>query len=324
MSAVLGIDPGYSSTRVGVFDGNGTAVCTVRSGDDPMEVGESLAGRPLSVVVVPGGPPAQAYPWHPRNIMAARAGSYCATKGIPCITALPASWVELNAKARLSGFRECDRRGNFYATPQMCAFEKAAKHLGVPANSANVITVYLGDEVSVSAHSGHEVVDTSDPVACEGPFGFTSAGTLPATSFVSYLTQAGVGRTSGAAEAVRSKLKTGSGVFSYAGVGDAEALAAALAAGHEGAARGVQGMAYQVAKEVGRQIAALRGKVDCVALCGPGASLDPLVSGIELRVRKWAALLVFAEDLVMPHLIGEGIRALSSNCSLSTPRRKES
>jgi butyrate kinase len=313
VKAVLALESGYLESRVGVSDGETASVQAVAPGDDPFRVGEVLARGVPALVAVPAGPDPQIYPWHPRNLAAVKAQAYCALRGIPCLVVGQGGPAELPSPARLSGRREYRRRGSFYDVPQTDALEQAVSSLGLDPAAASGITVYLGDEVSVSSHRGRSLVDTSNPAACEGPFGLTSAGTIPATAFVSYAASLGAGRIEGATERVKAKLKAGSGAYAYAGVESFAALASALEAGHDGAVRGVRGMSYQVAKEVGRQFGALQGKVDFVAICGPGASLPLLASGIEDRVSKWTTVLTFTEDLTMRRLFMEGIGALSPN-----------
>jgi len=343
MKTVLALDPGYLGTRTGICRSGppregcpGTAdpaglridVRMVPPGEDPFEPAEAALGSPPSIVAVPGGPlgpcrtraeretrPLNAelaeeaqrvYAWHPLNRAIAAAHRYCARRGVPGIVVRPMSSADLLPEARLSGHKECERRGDFYAVPQRAAFAKAADTLGIPRETARLIAVYLGEEVAVSSYVGGAVVDTSDPVACEGPFGFTSMGTPPATGFVSW-----AAAQKRPADDLRAELKERSGAFAYAGATDLDSLREALASGNEGAVRGIAGMAYQVSKEIGRQMAALRGTARCVALCGPGASLEPLVSDISRRVAKWCEVIVLREDLIMQSLVAEGILALS-------------
>lgn len=309
MSVILALDPGYLCTRIGVSGEGGRKVREVPSGVDPFAAGEALAGAPPSIVVLPGGPPAPEYEWHPRNVAIESARTYCAKKGIPCVIVQPdgpADLAGLPGNARLSGFPGCLRSPTFYGVPEADAFVRGAESVGVPSDKAGIVVVYLGEEVSVSARLGGKVVDSSDPAACEGPFGFASAGTPPSTAFVSYAASSGL-----PAGDLRDRLKRGSGAFAYAGVDSVESLIAALDDGNARASRGVDGMAYQVSKEIGRQIAALHGKADCVVMCGPGAAVGSLVKGIKDRVRKWAEVLVIEEDLVMPRLFLEGTKALS-------------
>jgi butyrate kinase len=127
------------------------------------------------------------YPWHPRNVAIARAKVYCQEKGIRLVVARPDGEAVLPARARLSGFPNCFREPTCYGIPEVLACATAARSIGVPPETARIVVAYLGEEVSVSARLGGTLVDSSDPVACEGPFGLTSCGTAPATAFVSYI-----------------------------------------------------------------------------------------------------------------------------------------
>lgn len=308
MNAVLALFAEYRTTSLGVAKDGETVTRLVPTDDDPFRRGEELAGDIPAVVVVPGG--TRDHPWHPASRLEADARRYCAEKGARVLVVESMSSVDLTSEARLSGYKGCERRGAYHAVPQKAAFEKAVDTLSLPLGEARVVTVYLGDEVSVSAHRGNRVIDTSDPVACEGPFGFTSAGTPPAVSFVSWVEARKGNRSPGAAFELRQILKEGSGAFALAGVNDLDELSEAVARGQEAALKAVSAMAYQIAKEIGRQIACLRGRVDAVALCGPGASLTPLLSGIIGRVGKWARAIAFQGDLAVPSLLREGIAAL--------------
>lgn len=296
MNEILAFDPGYQRTRIGVLRESGQVFHEATAHEDALEAGLSIVGGTPSAVVLPKGPPADVYPWHPRNALAASAKGYCRVTGIPCIVAGSGSDVPavLPPNARLSGFPGYERKATFYEIPERDACEAAARELGVPFERSRIVVTYMGDEVSVSARYGGSVVDSTDPAACEGPFGLTSCGTLPATAFVSYAASA---LQSGVSALELVKRMKSSGAISYADAGDA--------------AGALDAMAYQIAKEVGRQLAAFDGRLDCVVLCGPGASIRPLALGIEERVKKWARVLRFREDLIMPRLFLEGTKALS-------------
>lgn len=320
MSVILALFAGYSGTDIGVFDahaGSGkppdlTAIVRRRviAGEDPFLAGESLAGRVPAVVVVPGGP--NGAPWHPLSRLEDEARSYCGRRGVPAVVVHPMTPVVLQPEARLSGYKEYERKGMLYELPQRAAFSRAVETFGLERGRARIITVYLGDETSVAAHLGESVIDASDPVSCEGPFGFTSAGTLPATAFISFVSREGADRGPGEAALLRERLKSCSGALAYAGLSDIESFSEALTAGEEGAVTGASGIAYQVAKEIGRETAALKGRVDAVVLCGPGASLRELVSGVRDRVEKWTKVLAIEDDLTIPCLIAEGLSYLAT------------
>lgn len=307
MTAILALDPGYLRTRIGVVSEGSREVREVPAGADPFAAAEELAREQASVVVLPGGPRGELYPWHPRNVAIASAKAYCEKRGIPLVVARPDGEAVLPPRARLSGFPDCLREPTCYGIPEVLACETAARSIGVSPEAARIVVAYLGEEVSVSARVGGVLVDSSDPTTCEGPFGLTSCGTAPATAFITYVSSSGL-----PVPELRDRLKRRSGAFGLARVSSLAELCEELESGKAEAKIAVEAMAYQVAKEIGRQLSALSGKADCVCLCGAGTSISPLVRGIEDRVKKWAQLVILRDDLVMRALELEGWRALST------------
>jgi butyrate kinase len=341
MTLVLGIDPGFSEVRVAVLAPTGqVALQTLPPEVNPFRWFEGRYGSHPAIVVIAGGVYARCLPgvyrinermaedaarlicWHPRNRLTVDAFEYCRDRGIPGAAMEPMSSVTLSPEARLSGHPDWERPGIYYAFPERAAFFLACASTGMDPSRARGITVYLGDEVSVAAHHGATVVATQDPVFCEGPFGFTSVGTLPATSFVEWL-EAGE-EHDGPQGDTREGLKARSGVFAYAGVGTLAGLSRKLSGEDRDAVRAVMGMAYQVSKEIGRAVAALKGSAEAIVLTGPGVSLDLLVTGIEERVAKWSRVVRVQEDDCMRALVEEGRAALFSESLKPYPEEKRS
>jgi len=266
---------------------------------------EREAGIPPSLVAIPGGTykpsepgvylinekmaseASEIDPFHPRNRLTVLAYRYCSERRVPGIVVEPMNTGKLLLEAEVSGLAEHRRRGVYYALPQRHAWEDSCRKLGLPL-TARGITAYLGEESCVSSHIGDEVVDTSDPVLGEGPFGLTAAGTLPAGGFLAYLAER-------PGSELVSTLKTSAGAFGYAKTRTLPELELALSRGDEKAARAVSAMGYQVAKEIGRQAVALSGKVDIIVLCGAGVRLSALRNRIEELSRKWAEVTVYKE-----------------------------
>lgn len=339
MTEVLAIDPGFSEVRVAVLAPGGEAeLHTLRPSVDPFGWFEGRYGACPSGIVIAGGYYAPCSPgtypidermaedaarlagWHPRNRMTVRAFEYCRRHGIPGVAVDPMSSIVLPEEARFTGSTMVERRGIYYAFPERPAFVSACASLGLDPEVARGISAYLGDEVSVASHHGSRAMATGDPIACEGPFGMTGAGTLPATAFIDWLDE--TGRGSGSGDEIRESLKRRSGVFAYAGVTSMTELRRELARESLQATRAVRAMAYQVSKEIGRAMAALKGRAEVIVLTGPGASLDLLLSGIEERVAKWCRVACVAQDDCMRVLAREGSAALTAESLLSHSERR--
>ncbi|HHY76415.1 MAG TPA: hypothetical protein GX500_06580 [Firmicutes bacterium] len=340
MRWVLCIDPGFSEVRVAALSETGEGeLCSLSPETDVFDWALRKYGTHPESVVIAGGRyapcPAGPYlidermaedarrfsPWHPRNRMTVRVFEYCTSRGIPGVAVDPMSSAFLPEKAQLSGHPAWERRGVYYAFPALKAFSAACKSMGLDTQSARGVVAYLGDEVSVSAHDGLSVVETSDPVDCEGPYGFTSAGTAPATAFVSWLHERHAGDS---LDETVELLKFRSGAFAYAGVPSISGFLEKLAKGDGPAVRAVRGMAYQVAKEIGRALAALKGKADAIVLTGPGVSAEPLAAEVEDRVAKWCTVVRVPHDGCMRMLGIEGFSAVVSNRFVRYPGEKRS
>jgi len=332
MKGILAVDPWLSGSRLGIYTGetarkmDETRLITVTlgPGEDPFAEYETLTGSTPDIVVIPGGSYRPSRPgsywlndalandasysdfWHPRNQMTIIAYRYCLEKKVPGVVLEPMNTAELLDEATFSGVEDYTRRGVFYALPQRIAWDLVCERLGKPTKDVSGVSVYLGDECCVSCHKSGRILDTSDPIMGEGPFGFRSVGTLPATAFLALIERGGLG------ERPHKKLKEESGAYSYAGreVDSPALLEETAMAGDPGALTGLSGMTYQVSKEIGRGVAALSGRVDAIALCGPGAALRSLTLGIKSRVSKWGKVMVFEEDLIIPALVKEGIEVL--------------
>ncbi len=310
MKTILAVNPGYARVEAVVSpEGSGLESSLGRwvfpADTCDFAAIEREVGSPPSLLAIPGGIYNPSNPgiyrinskmaehakevdsFHPRNRLTVLAHRYCLERSLPGVAVEPMNTGELIPEARLSGLRTHQRRGVYYALPQRQAWEDSRRSLGLPP-SARGVTAYLGEESSVSSHVGNTVVDTSDPVLGEGPFGLQAAGTLPAGGYLAYLSQHPVSD-------LTSSLKAGAGAFGYAKVRTLDELASALSSGDKAAVCAVSALGYQVAKEIGRQVTALSGKVDAIVVCGPASRLAALKDRITGLVGKWAPVVTYEE-----------------------------
>lgn len=308
MKTILAVNPGYSRVEAVVSpEGSGVGASLGRWVFPPdtcdFAAIERELGSPPSLLAIPGGIYEESCPgmyritskmaehakevdsFHPRNRLTVLAHRYCLERNVLGVAVEPMNTGELFPEARISGLKTRQRRGVYYALPQRQAWEDSRRSLGLPP-SARGVTAYLGEESSVSSHVGDRVVDTSDPVLGEGPFGLQAAGTLPAGGYLAYLD----GRP---ASDLVSALKTGAGALGYAKARTVDELASAISRGDEDALRAVSALGYQVAKEIGRQVTALSGRVDAIVICGPASRLAALRDRVAGPVGKWATVVVF-------------------------------
>lgn len=326
--SVLAVDLGRRFGKVGFFGENGEMIQErIPAGADFLERAAALMGSPPDILVIPGGSYAspsqrtgpdafsEVFPvdetvdklarecedsWHPRNVLTQMTWKYAAKTGCKAVAVGTMRGAPLAQEAQLSGLPRYSRRAIYHALEHQEAIRAAGEVNGTDFRQKNLIVAYSGEETSVACHVRGTVVECTDPLAGEGPFGLQAAGTLPATALVDAFFKNLLGDTP------EELLSCGAGVLAYAETADEKELERLVEKGDEKALRALCGMAYQISKEIGRAQATLSGRVDNIILAGSAFSLDEVASFVGSRVGKWAPVLVVGGELVIPALLRAG------------------
>ena len=102
----------------------------------------------------------------------------------------------------------------------------------------------------------------------------------------------------------------GGGISSYIGEADLRSIVARIEVGDEAARLVFEGMAYQIAKEIGALAAVLAGNVDGIVLTGGGAHCDQLVSIIRDQVSFIGPVFTVPGELELEALAQGATRVL--------------
>ena len=98
---------------------------------------------------------------------------------IPAFIVDPVVVDELNEVARISGVPELPRVSKFHALNQKAVAKRYAKENGIKYSDLNLIVVHMGGGVSVGAHKNGRVIDVNNALDGEGPFSPERAGSVP-------------------------------------------------------------------------------------------------------------------------------------------------
>jgi len=195
---------------------------------------------------------------------------------------------EMEDLARISGHKAFEKVSIFHALNQKAVAKRYAKEKSKNYSDLNLIVVHLGGGISVGAHEKGKVIDVNNALNGEGPFSPERSGSLPVADLVE-LCFAGKHE-----KAEVLKMITGKGGFvSYLDTNDAREVEERATAGDEYAMKIYSAMAYQVAKEVGSAATVLKGKVDAIILTGGIAYSKLMVQLIRERVEFIAEIVVY-------------------------------
>ncbi|MDQ0183797.1 butyrate kinase [Cytobacillus kochii] len=320
---MLVINPGSTSTKIGVFDNDSSVFeKTLRHDTDEIKKfktifdqyefrknailetldAEGINISKLSAVVgrggllrpIPGGTYAVNNEMiedlkvgyagqHASNLGGILAYEIASGLNIPSFIVDPVVVDELAPIARVTGFPQIDKTSIFHALNQKAVARRVSKKLGKKYEDLNLIVTHMGGGVSVGAHEKGRVIDVNNALHGEGPFSPERAGTVPAGDLIDMCFSGEYYR-----EEIMSMLVGEGGLVGYLGTNDAVKVEKMIEAGDEKAKLVYDAMGYQIAKEIGTASAVLKGKVDAIILTGGLAYGKAFVNDISSYV-NWIA-----------------------------------
>ena len=211
--------------------------------------------------------------------------------GVPSYIVDPVVVDEMEPVARISGVPEIERVSIFHALNAKAMARRYAVETGRKYTDINVIVVHMGGGVSVSAHKNGRVIDVFNAFDGDGAFSPERAGGLPSGALVKLCFE------SGRTEKEVKKMIVGNGGFNaYLGTNDARDVDKMCLAGDEKAILVRNAFIYQLAKNIGAMSAVLEGKVDQIILTG-GIAYDKYVTAeITKKVSFIAPVKVYAGE----------------------------
>lgn len=242
---------------------------------------------------------------HPSNCGGLIAYAMANNIGCEAFIVDPVVVDELQEIARLSGMPLIRRRSIFHALNQKAVARAAARKLGKKYSQVNLIVAHLGGGITVGAHRQGEVIDVNNGLDGDGPYSPERSGGVP----VGDLVRACYSGDYTFAE-MRKLVKGHGGVVGYLGTNDMREVEAEAENGNQKYGLIFEGIAYQVAKEIGACAAVLQGKVDVVCLTGGLIRSHLIEKWIRKRVEWIAPVMLFPGEEEMKSLAAGALRVL--------------
>ena len=227
------------------------------------------------------------YGEHAANLGGLMAAEIAARLKTKAYIADPITTDEMQDVARLSGLPDIVRGGRIHALNQKAVAALAAKELGIPRESCNLVIAHLGGGISVAAHRGLSIVDANDPRG-EGPFCMDRCGGVSALEIAKlcfsgkYTKDEMLKRISGSGGVVAYlNTRNFTDVINMYNEKDPKAIAV------------YDALAYQIAKEIGSMAAVLHGKVDAIVFTGGMSHVECFIDTIKGYTASFARTLVF-------------------------------
>lgn len=183
--------------------------------------------------------------------------------------------------ARITGTPLVQRECIAHVLNTKAVARRYARQRGSKYDAMRLIVAHMGSGVTVSAHAGGRMIDSNSIE--EGPFGPDRTGSLPVRGLVKLAFSGRFTR-----EQLDRHVFGDGGLFAYLGTRDLKEVEQRIEAGDGKAARVLEAMIYQIAKEIGAMGVVLEGRVDAVILTGGMAHSERVVNALR-RSTEWIA-----------------------------------
>ncbi len=243
---------------------------------------------------------------HASNLGGILAREIADEAGIPSYIVDPVVVDELQPLARYSGVPELPRTSVFHALNQKAVAKRYAKEQGKKYEDLNLIVVHMGGGVSVGAHKNGKIIDVFNALDGDGAFSPERAGAVPPGALVKLCFS---GKYD---EKTIYKMLVGNGGFnSYLGTNDARVVEEKIEAGDAEAKNVYDAFIYQICKNIGSQACVLEGKVDQIILTGGIAYSKYVAPEITKKVEWIAPVTVYPGEDELLALAQGGLRVLN-------------
>lgn len=256
---------------------------------------------------------------HASNLGGILANEIANAAGIPAFIVDPVVVDELQPIARLSGFNLLERHSIFHALNQKAVARRYARHSSKKYEELRLIVTHMGGGITVGAHRYGEVIDVNNGLHGDGPFSPERAGTVPAGDLVDICFSGKYYR-----QEIMEMLVGNGGLTGYLGTNNAVEVEKRIAAGDGHAKEVYSAMAYQVAKEIGSAAAVLQGKVDAIILTGGLAYGKGFTAEIQSYVDWISKVVIYLGEDELQALAEGAIRVLTGEEAAKVyPSRQE-
>ncbi len=226
---------------------------------------------------------------HASNIGGLIADQIAKEAGVKAYIADPVVVDELQDLARISGLPECPRISIFHALNQKAIARRHAHKLGRPYEDLNFVVAHMGGGISVAAHRKGRVIDVNNALDGDGPFAPERAGTLPA-GFLAALCYSGKYTH----DEILKMLSGRGGLVAHLGKNSVQSICEQdIANGDEHAKLILDAMSYTIAKQIGEMAVVLKGQVDAIVLTGGVAYNDPVNDFIRAHCSFIAPIAIY-------------------------------
>ena len=246
-------------------------------------------------------------PIHGSRVALPLIDSLLGARKVPVYLVDPDITDEFSEIAHVSGLPDYPRRPSIHYLNQKAVARKYAADIGRTYNDLRLIVCHLGGGIDIGAHEYGIAIDANEGFSGDGPFSSDRAGTVSTGVMREICFDKGLSRK----EAFRMVRGNAAGIKGHLGTDDLREVEKRIADGDRKAELIFNALAYQIAKEIGRCYAVLRGKADAILFTGGISYSKAMISAVTSYVGDFAPIAVYPGEMEQEALALGAYRVLT-------------
>ncbi|MDR1773471.1 MAG: butyrate kinase [Clostridioides sp.] len=225
---------------------------------------------------------------------------------IPALTVDPPCIDEMIEIAKYTGLPELKRKSFFQALNHKAVAKRFAKQIGKKYEELNLVICHLGSGISVASHCKGKVIDVTNGLDGDAPFGLDRVGTLPAGDWMKLCFSGKYTQ-----DELTNILNGKGGMFAYSGTSSAIEIEKKIENGDKNIEQAYDAMAFQIAKGVGGASTVFEERPDAIIFTGGLANSKYFIEKLTRRLNWITKIYIFAGEDEMYALAEGAVRGLS-------------
>lgn len=223
----------------------------------------------------------------------------------PAFCVNPPDVDEFKIEARITGIPDLYRESRIHALNQKEIAIRYANEIGKKYEDLNLIVCHIGGGISIAAHNHGKMIDCNDIVNGDGPMTPNRSGFVPAKPLIKMCFSGKYTE-----KEINSLINKNGGVMAWLGTNDMRDVGKMIKDGDNKAKVIYDAMIYQIAKQVGAMFVALKCNCSAIILTG-GISNDPyLVNNLKKYISKLTNVVEMPGEFELEALSAGAVRVL--------------
>lgn len=228
---------------------------------------------------------------HPAKLGVMIAYEMCKEYGGKMYTLNPTNVDELCDYARPTGIKGVYRKPQTHVLNQKAIAQLHAGRIGRKYEDCNFIVCHIDGGITITAHAGGKMIDSTEGAGGDGPFTPTRLGSIPILEICDYLES---GHT---VSELRIMLSRAGGFVNHFGTSNSDTIHQRIQDGDRYAELIWNTMCYQLCKSIGAMSTVLKGRVDAILLTGGLVRFNDLVDFVKERCGFIAPIEIYPGEV---------------------------